>query len=158
MLLAKKIIVPLLALTVLTSFGCGSGKIKTIPVTGTITLDGSPLADAMVAFVPDSETEGTQASGRTDSSGKYTIKPVTAEADPGTTAGKYKVTVRKTEMVSTGQTITNTDDDGNTEKVKDMRAVETLNKLYTSRTTTPFEAEVVAGKENVFDFDLKSKP
>jgi hypothetical protein len=69
-------------------FGCGGPETHT--VTGRITLDGSPLRDALVAFVPASE-EGTWACGRTDSDGRYKLEQG-ADVE-GTTAGRYTVRI-----------------------------------------------------------------
>lgn len=55
------------------------------PVSGVITLKGTPLPDADVIFVPDSE--GAQAAfGKTDGSGSYKLNAV---------EGKYRVKVSK---------------------------------------------------------------
>jgi hypothetical protein len=81
--------------------GCGrSGPAKVIPdksvpVTGTITLEGKPLGNARVTFYP---TEGSQgegvASGTTDSTGKYELQSLFGDKVViGAAPGKYKVTV-----------------------------------------------------------------
>jgi hypothetical protein len=50
--------------------GCG-GRSDLGLVTGRVTLDGKPVADAAVEFTPT--TEGSIATGRTDSSGEYSL-------------------------------------------------------------------------------------
>lgn len=81
-------IVVALALTVA---GCGGGskKPKIYPATGTVTLDGQPLADATVSFVPQ---VGPPSDGKTDASGKFTIM---TSGQPGAPFGPNKVTVSK---------------------------------------------------------------
>ena len=46
----------LVALTVLASAGCGVGSYKISTVSGRVTLDGKPLANASVTFVRYSTT------------------------------------------------------------------------------------------------------
>jgi len=50
--------------------GCG-GRSDLGQVTGRVTLDGKPVADAAVEFTPT--MEGSIATGRTDSSGEYSL-------------------------------------------------------------------------------------
>mgnify|MGYP001245889079 FL=1 len=50
--------------------GCDSGP-PTGDVTGTVTMDGKPLTNAIVSFVPQSG--GQTAIGKTDSAGKYEL-------------------------------------------------------------------------------------
>ena len=78
-----------------TVVGCGGGgeDIGAVPVEGTVTMDGKPLAGAAVAFV--GTTEGTRAAaGVTDESGKFVL--TTVEQGDGAIPGEYKVTVTKT--------------------------------------------------------------
>lgn len=52
--------------------GCSGGgdEVKLAPVSGVVTMDGRPLANAVVIFSP---TKGNPSSGRTDTSGNYTL-------------------------------------------------------------------------------------
>lgn len=65
-----------IASALLSASGCGSGRqgVPTVPVRGTITLDGEPLSDAEVNFL------GEKYAGvaMTDSNGKYELR-----AQPG---------------------------------------------------------------------------
>jgi len=79
--------------------GCGgdaSHLPKLTPVGGTVTLDGKPLINAMVAFVPSGSTPGTGANGHTDKAGKYEL--ATRSRGKGTPAGEYRVVVTKLVM------------------------------------------------------------
>lgn len=90
------------ALTVWTS-GCGGGRPKLIQATGTVKLDGKPLAGAIVSFQPvAAEAGGFQrpSSAVTDSEGKFT--PGTFGEKDGLPAGKYRVAVQKREPLGTG--------------------------------------------------------
>ncbi len=75
----------------LAMLGCGSGSVS---VTGTVTLDGSPLAEAFVSFTPDDG--GRPVSITTNDSGEFAFDDGTP---PGLLAGVYKVTVSKTERL-----------------------------------------------------------
>jgi len=89
------VVLPLVLIT-----GCsrGDGKPKTYPVTGTVTLAGTPVDGATVIFVPKSTpqpgTQGPQAAtGITDAAGKYTLGTF-AKGD-GAVPGEYLVKVFK---------------------------------------------------------------
>jgi len=72
--------------------GCGSGFSK---VEGSVTLDGKPVSEAVVTFVPD---KGNNSTGVTDASGKFSI---TTNGKPGAPAGDYKVIVTKSKSEGT---------------------------------------------------------
>jgi len=69
--------------------GC-SGKAM-LPVEGTVTLDGEPLAGAAVSFVP--AEGGRPSTGQTDDQGHFTLASYTA--NDGVPPGEYKITVIK---------------------------------------------------------------
>ncbi len=73
--------------------GAGGDRPETVPVTGTVTLDGTPVAGATVAFSP-SAGGGRSAHGITDANGRF--KLTTFEAGDGAMPGSYKVGVSKT--------------------------------------------------------------
>jgi len=66
--------------------GCGSGL---IPVEGTVLLDGQPLPEAQVLFLPKSG--GRPAAGKTNAEGKF--KLTTDKSDDGAKPGEYQVGV-----------------------------------------------------------------
>lgn len=72
--------------------GCGSG-LDTAPVSGTITLNGQPLANASVTFTPAATgLEAPASNGRTDASGNYTLQ-VTVTGDKGAVKGMHTVRI-----------------------------------------------------------------
>src|SRR5690349_16946793 len=79
----------LLGCLTLLSLGCGSNL---VPAEGTVTLDGQPLANASVGFVPDEEGLQT-ASGTTDKNGRFRL--MIGDRKAGALPGKYKVLVSK---------------------------------------------------------------
>ena len=82
--------------------GCSGdpNRSQLVPISGTVTLDGVPLANAVVAFSPAGSTRGVGSLGRTDSGGKYTL--ATPQGSPGVVPGEYKVTVSKFVDLKTG--------------------------------------------------------
>jgi hypothetical protein len=106
---------------------------KLAPVTGTVTMDGQPLARAVVTFLSE---KGVAASGATDANGRYTLL-YRGSAD-GASPGRNTVTV------------TTVPDDPNMGVVK-----ERIPAAYNTQST--LTADVVAGT-NTFDFSLESKP
>ena len=84
-----------LVLMGLVAAGCGGGA-KAVPVSGVVTLDGKPLANAHVAFQPEAtkgnQNPGVGSYGTTDASGKYTLQ--TADNDkPGAMVGTHRVEI-----------------------------------------------------------------
>jgi len=85
----------MIASAALMTSGCGSKSSKLpdpVPVSGTVTLDGKPLANAVVYFRPEGDTKGNGATGTTDSNGKYEL--VTRIGDTtktGAIPGNYRV-------------------------------------------------------------------
>lgn len=70
--------------------GCsGEGRAipDTVPVSGTITLDGKPLADAEINFLPESHKDFASY-GKTNAEGKYTLVQ-------GAVPGKNKIVIKK---------------------------------------------------------------
>ena len=78
--------------------GCSnSSRLPTYPVTGTVTLQGKPVAGAAITFVPTG-SEGEAASAITDSEGKYAL--TTWRAGDGARPGEYRVKVSKQEQTT----------------------------------------------------------
>jgi hypothetical protein len=78
--------------------GCGaSDPLGRRAVSGTVTLDGQPLADGVVSFQPTSE--GATSSGAVITAGKYAIA-----RDRGLPQGKYRVVINSVKP-GTGMTL-----------------------------------------------------
>lgn len=134
-------------LAVLVIAGCSkSVGPETVAVTGTVTLDGTPVEGAVVVFTPATQTTSSQqaAQGETDSVGKYEIQTYVSETSTyksGITPGSYVITVTKLELPT------------------DMRGQpkHVLPKKYRNTATTPLKADVSVGVPAVFDFELVQK-
>lgn len=121
--------------------GCGSSK--TAPVSGRITLNGKPLANASVTFAPvggkDNQEPGPSSAAITDGDGRYTLRLI-GQDGRGAMVGKHKVMVALQEEADT------TNDDG---PVK----LKQLPLKYNGQTTLEFD--VPAKGTDAADFDLK---
>lgn len=67
--------------------GCDRGP-RLVPVSGVVLLDGQPVANAAVLFIP---AEGRPAEGTTDAEGKFTLQ--TFQPGDGALVGTHDVTV-----------------------------------------------------------------
>jgi hypothetical protein len=74
--------------------GKGGGGKAAVPVSGRITMDNSPLANASITFQPaDGGNVKREYYGTTDEQGNYTLTPSDAEGAPGAPPGKYYVKI-----------------------------------------------------------------
>jgi hypothetical protein len=81
--------------------GCGPDVPSTVPVTGTVLLDGKPVEGATVNFL--SKDTNIAASGKTDAEGKFAMKTfVGSTSVDGAVVGSHGVAVVKTEAKSAG--------------------------------------------------------
>ena len=75
--------------------GCQRGQTwNLVPVEGTVTKNGCPLANIEVVFLTDAAagTHGPRASGTTDEAGRYRLR--TDGGDEGAVVGKHRVILR----------------------------------------------------------------
>jgi len=89
---------------VLLAAGCAA---KTIPTKGILTLDGKPLANASVVFVPE-EGAKHEATGQTGPDGSFQM--TTFRLNDGVLRGSYKITVHYSEPVKLPEGLTNPTD------------------------------------------------
>jgi hypothetical protein len=81
--------------------GCGGQPtLSTEYVEGVVTVDGQPVPEATVTFVPVTEGQGAPATGMTNAQGVYKLTAtvtgeVAAKAEAGTLPGEYFVGVMK---------------------------------------------------------------
>ncbi len=92
-----------IALALMAGFvlGCAGSDLNLGDVSGTVTLDGEPLADAQVIFTP--MTGGRPAAGKTDSNGKYEL--IFSRDAEGALLGEHVV------EITTADEIPNDEDD-----------------------------------------------
>lgn len=138
---------------ILASFsGCGGETTKplpkTAPVTGKITLNGSPASSAMVTFIPTGATKGIECQAVTDPDGTYELKQIRGQA--GAPPGDYKVIVNLY-VTRDGKPVVL---DGE-EAPANLGAVEALPSRYSNANESQLLAKVPDAGGN-FDFDLAS--
>ena len=120
---------------VLVIAGCG-GDPNLATVTGKVTLDGEPLADAFLTFFPTGG-EGSTSAGVTDANGEYTLKFSRDKAGAWIGENRVEITTADVESV-----------DG-----EDVAIPEKVPAKY--NTNTELVRDVKAGN-NRLDFELNS--
>ena len=133
-----------------TMVGCGPSYIDTVKVEGTVTYKGEPVDGASIMFSPIDEG-GSPAYGRSDAAGKYIVQTQQGRIGGGTTPGQYKVTVRKTVDVPSGKM--QAKPEGGEEPI--LVGKEMLPKKYKFGDSSPINATVEPGKDNVIDLRLE---
>ena len=122
-----------------TVLGCGGIPSDFGRVSGKVTLDDEPLADAFVTFQPDSGDRKSE--GKTDANGNYELQYTFKQE--GARVGTHKVSI------STYQERTYNDDG-----TYGPPAPEKVPVQYNKETTL---TATVEGTSNSIDFDLKSE-
>ena len=84
----------LLCCALLGTLGCGTGR-NTATVSGRVTLDGAPLADARVNFQPTGESKepGIGSYGRTNANGEYSLTLIDDKGE-GAIVGMHRVMIK----------------------------------------------------------------
>jgi hypothetical protein len=118
--------------------GCGSSGPEIAYVTGKVTMDGKPLPNAAVVFVPEN---GRPAGARTDEDGTYVLN--FAQGRKGAIPGASTIRI---------MTFRDADQDENGQPIPG--SPETVPARYNTESTLTFE--VVPKKKNVANFDLES--
>ena len=129
--------------------GCGGPNTKS--VSGTVTLDGKPLADATIQFVPDGA--GRDATGQTDKNGYFSMS--TFKPGDGVVAGNYKVVIAPP-LGEVDKTVYGTAGDAmNAAAVKPVtKKASSFPEKYRRPDLTPLTQEVPA--KGKVSFELKS--
>jgi len=123
----------ILAISTSLLLGCtASDAPKTAPVSGTVTMDGKPLAGASVTFFPTSK--GPMATGNTNEKGEFTL--MTNHPGDGAPVGTHRVAI------------------GNAEEGR-RRSGPNIPDRYGQPGTSGLTAEVKPGQKNVVRFELK---
>ncbi len=139
--------------------GCGPSYPSTIPVSGTITLQGKPVEGADVNFIPDAAQQGAVrfGTGRTDAQGKYRL--TSFQPNDGVTPGNYRVTVVMPPKAAPIMDASNPSA-GYGQMMQQAAAGqanigEGIPVKYTNPATTDLKAEVTRGGQTEFNFDLQ---
>ncbi|QDT95341.1 transthyretin-like family protein [Gimesia aquarii] len=126
--------------TLLMLTGCGESGPELASVTGHVTLDGKPIANARVEFSP---SEGRTSVGTTNAEGVYELQYSIEKA--GAVIGSHNIKIT-TERAATGG-------EGGEPLVPGSK--ELLPSIYNSKSSL---TEEVTPGENMIDFSLSSQP
>jgi hypothetical protein len=77
--------------------GCGSQPYDLATVSGTVTVNGQPMAGASVNYQPiaqgkENATPGPGSFGKTDENGRYSLRTVEPDAE-GAVVGRHRITI-----------------------------------------------------------------
>lgn len=139
---------------VLLAAGCGGPQRATVE--GVVTLDGKPLADVEVQFIPEAGQRGGEspASAYTDEAGHYRIE---AGGSGGVCVGPNRVCVNDAKlMMPGGGTDPNDGTPGAVPKTGPRRS--RVPEIYSDATRNPYRAVAIRPGVQTVDFDLKLKP
>jgi hypothetical protein len=136
--------------------GCGgdANSPDLHPVSGTVTMDGKPLDSATVFFRPSGTTKGTGSFGKTDASGKYTLR--TDRGGEGAVEGTYDVMISR-EVNADGTPVADVAVDPNAPAEAGGGLRESVPAAYSDYQRPTLNATVPPGGTTA-DFALKSKP
>lgn len=124
--------------------GCGPSGPAVQPVSGTLTIDGSPAKNVQVVFHPV-DAGGLMASGQVDASGVYSLRSGNTGAK-GALVGKYKVVLSPFEEESMDAAAARyTSGTGK----PTAPAKPAFPKEYLAPSTTPKEVEVKPGPNTI---------
>lgn len=140
--------------------GCTGGEAEGVReqvyrASGRITMEGAPVADAIVSFSP----KGSQpaATGRTNANGEYTL--TTYSGEDGAAAGDFVVLVVKSPKPADADPDAAHDAEGpdgamHAAQPGEDESASELPARYKSKEESPLEATVTPDGDNTFSFDL----
>lgn len=130
--------------------GCGGSKFKYAEVEGRVVLDGAPVPDARVIFMPMTTNEdgesGPYSQGVTDADGRYKLTTQGEKTRSGAVVGSHRV------IVSTKRA--HLDPDVLDREIIDVP--ESIPRMYTHYRETPLAFEVPSGGATDADFSLET--
>ena len=138
--------------------GCGGKKgPDLIAVSGTVTLDGAPLENARIMFVPAGNQRGATSTGKTDSAGRFTLQFTGSRK--GALPGKHRVVIEHYVLKdgSTPVAAGAEAEEDFEQLITAGEAKQQLDAAYSDPAKSTLEADVSPAK-TTFDFPLKSKP
>ena len=140
-------------LIVLAVAGCGpvyDGPPLT-KVTGVVTLDGEPLSGADILLIPQGTTLGQGGAGRTDASGRFSLKSPDGKFE-GVVQGGYRVVINKLVTPDGADFVPTPDMDPMTAAYREI-----LPAIYSDSVHTTLTAQIGPGTPPL-EFKLVSQP
>lgn len=135
--------------------GC-SGDDRVAPVTGVVTLDDKPIAEASVTFMP--KEGGRPAFGVTDAEGKYEL--TTFEEGDGALIGNHVVTILAVDEKVSDKATAAAEEHGSLSEFMAPQAKQKwiIPERYSEKDTSGLSFDVKPGENNQADFPLTKKP
>ena len=128
------------------ALGCGGGSSgpPLVPVEGTVTFEGQPLANANVQLIPQGQNLGQTGFAKTDTAGKFAIGTADGKTK-GAAAGEYKVVISKHVKPDGSDYVARPDEDPMLANFKEL-----LPAVYSNPEQTKLSTNVPAeGKKDV---------
>ena len=147
----------MLIFLVISCIGC-SGDSRVAVVRGTVTLDGEPVPEASLTFMP--KDGGRPAFGITDANGAFTL--TTFGENDGAIPGMHSVTITAVEENVSDKTEELAEEYGSLSEVMQPRRrpkqTWRVPERYSESKTSELSFEVKRGEKNVASFSLSTKP
>lgn len=128
-----------IAVCVAFCIGCNTSKFEFASVEGRVLLDGEPVQEAKVVFMPTGITDdgeaGPYSQGRTDADGRFTLRSIEENPRDGAVVGQHKI------VVSTKKARLHPDQID----VEIIESPETIPHKYTYYKRTPLRFSVPSG-------------
>jgi hypothetical protein len=133
----------LLVLVGLTAIGCGP-KQQFAEVSGVVTLNGKPMPDALVEFLPDPEkgTQGPMSMGTTNAEGRFRLVCSDSDRRDGAVVGFHRV------LIQDARSIPKARSDFSKEKPPE-NVPSRVSYIYGKAASTPLRQEVRPGPQEV---------
>ena len=125
-----------------------------IPTDGVLKLNGKPLAQATVMFVPVEGTKGETAVSVTDENGYFDLNSSNNRA--GVSPGRYKVVVLMDDA-SANNALLSPDAEGPAKHAVEYRPPPKIPPEYHSAATTPFSVEIPAQADSNWKSNNKTE-
>jgi hypothetical protein len=151
----------ILSTIILLLSGCQKDPFGTIPVTGTVQLDGKPIEGVTVSLIPVSEIN-LGAYGMTIADGSFVTTTAGAKFGTGVQPGEYNVTFSKTDVEEKYKPKTYSNENSDNNSADDTFIIPPLIYIvpehYGNVNTSGIDTiKIEKGKKNHFDFNLQSK-
>ena len=126
--------------------GCTESGLKTVPVKGTLTIDGQPANDVMITFSPlDPKLESASGQVRSGAFQLYSG----SEGKEGAMVGKYKVVLAPTGAAASGDMSSMYKDAEGTKGSQAPKPKLSFPEKYTKAETSDKEVEVTSGSNDI---------
>jgi hypothetical protein len=126
--------------------GCGGDGIRRVSVDGRLTVQGQPLGDTIVQFIPQAGVPGPGGVGHSDTGGRFTLIGSRLGA-AGVAPGRYRVALVRL-VAADGTPVSPETGESDAPGIRN-----TIPAPYTAAETTPLEVEV-PGRGGVVAVDL----